>query len=1040
SLVYHKMMEADADGMVWEISGASMYSYTHTNSKGAGIYSVTAYGDVSPAYTTAKYIYGKGESGGYLNNLIYGYNSTFGNTAFWLRFLPSGTSTVILDWGGNRVDTSDWTSTTYRYSTCGPFDPPEYWSGYENFTVEAGVPTVEINNGSSIFWNSTGDVNTGDNDINLSIYDYDDNDLTVFTTNVSVMLYNKENNPKNDDSVPIAINEYSVRISGNYIMIAPFSGNKWGYNVTSQMGWANDTGKLYVVLKKNTTGNASEEWNGTTTVQLTSAQVAFKWIDDDDDLSSDNKDGVIPKIPPKDQVPITISFQITDDEYKYWGDLESGDAESITQAAENITISGNSLFTGSLDTFPGFTEAVYFPAPYTTWYVPIIPTMSQNGGEITISVDAYNTTLTETLSIGGGLFYQNGSVVTVTPNDFQIWTSDQTLSITVKDANGNNNPYATAYLYYIDEAGDPIEAHNVRSKRADSSGAYTLVFNQTQQTENQTDGALFAEIKAPRNLTVYIEDANAGYGYALVSMKPRNNIELELSQSTVLAGYEYEDFYLNCTLIGNSTVTPKDADADKTAYHIKVINEDDEDVTDTLLNGGDYDSSDLTGDYTLDLSNVYITEPGTYTFYAYNNTCDTRDHNATLVVDQVLVACDKSPLIWSYDENISATFTITYQGSPITGNLIIDNMTAASDYNKTYANTSFDGTNDLGGNSSIEISEDDIVAGVITVHDITANYLDDDEAEQYITFWFQPTQPTEGVWARAKGTLPVSVPMVTPDKTHVALGKTSTVNVDVTGRGIKLSDVYVRLHGSSIDTNGTSDTTGRVSFSILPAATGNISIDVGEEGRTTETVIIVTGWVLAVTIDPVVVNEGQTFTVTALRDGTTTAVNDAQITFNGVTKTTDATGKQTFEAPSVTGDRTYTVTVAADGYASDPDTLSITVVNVPTLYLSIEGGKNTIATGQSFTLVVGGDDGNSAGIAVTFNSETKITAGDGKATFAAPTVDADTPYTVTATKDGYNAATPLAITVTKAGVPGFELLTLVAALGVAFILLRRRQK
>jgi len=54
----------------------------------------------------------------------------------------------------------------------------------------------------------------------------------------------------------------------------------------------------------------------------------------------------------------------------------------------------------------------------------------------------------------------------------------------------------------------------------------------------------------------------------------------------------------------------------------------------------------------------------------------------------------------------------------------------------------------------------------------------------------------------------------------------------------------------------------------------------------------------------------------------------------------------------------------------------------------------------------------------------------------APSEEGD--YTVTATYEDYEDAT-FVITIKAGGIPGFELLTLIAAIGVAFILFRRRR-
>ena len=178
----------------------------------------------------------------------------------------------------------------------------------------------------------------------------------------------------------------------------------------------------------------------------------------------------------------------------------------------------------------------------------------------------------------------------------------------------------------------------------------------------------------------------------------------------------------------------------------------------------------------------------------------------------------------------------------------------------------------------------------------------------------------------------VEVPSVTPDPEYIPLGRTTKVYCTATGRGDTLSGVFIRLHGQGFDQNSTTDVDGRVAFSVTPASTGNISIDVGETGRTLpDTVLYVVAWVIDVDV-VAEVNEGEEFTVTVTKEGTTDVVVGATVTIKGIgTATTDANGQVTFTAPEVTSDRTYTIKVTAIGYAPDPDTNTITVVNIPKL-------------------------------------------------------------------------------------------------------------
>jgi len=521
------------------------------------------------------------------------------------------------------------------------------------------VPAITVTN-SSQFWNSS-----ATEEVKLTVYDYDSNNITFSISDVK--LYNKSNNPSRSGSSPINSDYYNVTVTEptadtNLIKITPNgtgNGNRWGWNRTTGQTWA-AKGKIYIVIAKDSAGNASEEWNGTAEMTLTIPSAEFKWIDDDGTVSSDNTDGVLPKIPDITEVPINIRFQLVGSDYSYWGDTAAG--ETLLQAKENITISGNSIFTGSLDKMPN----VAFSG--TTWTVPIIPTMDSNGGEITITARAWNKTITAKLSIGGTNYWQNGSVVTVTPNEFKIDTENKTLNIDVEWANGGSNRGATVYLFYIDDgtAGGNVgeligsTATNWVDKIvADENGVYSMGFNRTQQMTNQTEVGL-TDIKAPRNLTLYVVGGGSGYGYARISMLPMNDLEVEIYPTTFMAGYEYDYFYINTTFVGNNSNTPSTETADLNNFHVKIYNSDGDDVTDTLLNAGGYTSTDLDGDYTLQLSSVYITEPGTYTVYVYNNTHDSTDYNATFEVKQVEVTCDMSPFIWSYDDNISATFTVTY--------------------------------------------------------------------------------------------------------------------------------------------------------------------------------------------------------------------------------------------------------------------------------------------------------------------------------------------------------------------------------------------
>jgi hypothetical protein len=854
--------------------------------------------------------------------------------------------------------------------------------------------------------------------------------------------------------------------------------NRWGRNQTTNYAWALSGRKIYIVISGNVGGNATfEEWNVTAEATLAAPSAHFEWFDDDGvdatigwPSGNSNTDGVIPYIPaPRvggvNRLPLTMQFYLYDSDYGTYGstvkciDPNPTSGVAIRQAAENITITGNSLFTGTLDTFPGFGTGFY-SASTGRWSVPIIPTMSVGGGTITITATCFNTTLTGTVTIGGANIGANGSVVSVTPNSFPIDTEDRTLTISVADADtGASNPYARVYLYYIDDGtGDDGTAGGIIDTGlvADSidvisavNGIYTMGFNVSQQTDNQTGQAGMTNAKAPANLTVYVDGPGRRDGFALIQMTQSHDLEVELSMTEMMAGYLYEQFDIDCTFAGNSTDTPSTKAADKNNFFVKVYNENDEDVTGSLLDG--MAASDLTGADAYDFTfyDTFAVTPGTFTFYAYNNTHDSQGNNGTLTIGQVQVTSDKNPFIWMSDTNISATFTFTYNGATVNGSVVVDNMTDAGDYNRTYTNTSFttslanpSGSNGNAGNVSLGSgSVIDITNGILTISDITANLLEAGKAYQNLSFYFRPEAPYDGAYALCMEPtdITVSVPTVTPSPQYIPLTGTTTVYCTVTGRDTTLSDIFVRLHGAGFDQNGTSDVSGQVSFSINPSSTGNISIDVGQTGRTISTNVIVTNWVLDISAD-VDVNEGSTntFTVTVMRQGTTIAVQGATVTITGIgEETTDANGQAVFTAPDVTSDRTYTIRASKEGYASDPDTVTITIINIPKLIISASGSAEA---GATITVVVAKDTGDPViGATILFDGNTYTTGAGGVVEITAPSTAGT--YTITASFGTFEDGTfEITITADGGGIPGFELLTLIVAIGVAFILFRRRRQ
>lgn len=71
----------------------------------------------------------------------------------------------------------------------------------------------------------------------------------------------------------------------------------------------------------------------------------------------------------------------------------------------------------------------------------------------------------------------------------------------------------------------------------------------------------------------------------------------------------------------------------------------------------------------------------------------------------------------------------------------------------------------------------------------------------------------------------------------ILIGRTTQVELSLSG--YPYQNVYVGLNGCGIDTSGSTDSNGKVVFSLTPTTTGSILIDVGSEGNTVDESITV---------------------------------------------------------------------------------------------------------------------------------------------------------------------------------------------------------
>jgi hypothetical protein len=240
------------------------------------------------------------------------------------------------------------------------------------------------------------------------------------------------------------------------------------------------------------------------------------------------------------------------------------------------------------------------------------------------------------------------------------------------------------------------------------------------------------------------------------------------------------------------------------------------------------------------------------------------------------------------------------------------------------------------------------------------------------------------------------------------------------------------------------DAIGQVVLSVQPVASGKLNVTIArdlhyEDGVLDWTDAVVTDtYITATSLKPLSIDlsqspifQDQTLTVT-VKSGDNT-VSGITVKFGQETKTTDASGEAAFTVPDPgVESATYKVTASKEGYTSASEDITV----IKRFDITITGPTGEISAGQQITVTILAKGSALAGATVTIDGETYTSDENGKATITIPSTEGS--YTVTATFEQYKDG-ELTITVGAGGIPGFEALTLIAALGVAFIILKRRK-
>lgn len=761
--------------------------------------------------------------------------------------------------------------------------------------------------------------------------------------------------------------------SGNYSIEIPRGADAWTHYSLANGTW-------YVVFEQNVGGNAVLEWNNTATFYIRSSSPPVRIDITDDGYGTDRRDKKvdIPTTDPTTAGPreeITVGFRI-------YGRAVTGTrayyGDNTGEDEKNISITGDFLYAPKELTHTGSGR----------WTVKLTP--SKPGGSINIAIDwpgSNNGSDSETIHI------INGTNVVPSVESF-TYGDEFDLTITVTDMDGD--PVKTSKVYLFWHGGTAInDTTGINDVGRGANGEYTFHIKKSDQGTT-----------APKNITIAASWPNAGgagtdfWGYSKVEMKRNHNMQVNVTPTTTYAGKttSYD--------ITVSTVDGNDIDTTDSTLTVAIYDEDGELVT------GD-DAWSETGETTIELDHTL--SGGTFQIYAYNATHDSQGQNATITVTKYSVTSDPTVLAWLIDTDQNISFQVTPSAN---GTLRLLNMSGTP--NASY----------VGQTNTIEI-----INGIGTLEGVNATTL----GKVHYEF-----SPEDGDFRASEGELQITTAVATPSPSTIYLLEPTTVTITVKHPATQepLPNVRVSLDNeentsttilSKIPNAAYTNANGQVTFALTAEASGTITIYLknGSDPDNKYTIGAAARKTMTLDVDPSVQEEG-TFTVTAKYGGV--AITDAivTITFNGETTTT-TTGTATLTAPSVQTNLNYKVEATAPGYSSESTT--ILIVNQPKIFLTVP--DQDVSAGESFEVVAGADDGNSAGIQVTFNGVTKTTSGNGVVKFTAPTEPGT--YQITATKDGYISADTGEVVIAAGGIPGFEILTLIAAIGVAFILLRRRQ-
>lgn len=666
-------------------------------------------------------------------------------------------------------------------------------------------------------------------------------------------------------------------------------------------------------------------------------------------------------------------------------------------ATLEITGCGLDILINESDTVAENSYLTAKPANGGNYTVKIAPKVAG-----TLTITATNETGNYTASRDYTVYGLSGSVTTSVNDDLEIEVgSTETITATV-----TNGQYAEVHLTLFDEDWAVIGSSPINDTIGDNTAGNGLngifVFSPDVDDLDDTIGYIVVAAKA-----------GGYYMYDIIEITPVHDLTVTMTSPTA----------------GNQTFTvgiPQDATVQVTNPDGDIV-ENIDTVTGEIV--------ELDGDvlqtisFTEDGDDWVITDEilwwnGTLRITAKNNT-DQAQHegSASFDVERATVAYSPGELTCAIGvTNITIGVTTTDAlGNPLPENtrLYLSIDAAGTTTNRNYVDLDSDGAGEF----------------IVTALGDVEGTINATLEAAYVA----------GVGNLTIGELIISFPVFTIVPDTIYIGQSNIVSIwaeDANGDAIE--GLNLTLFGT-LDTQPDpveTDSNGKVVFSLEPESSGVINVTIARNvrwvggARAWTNAVITDSYItidslntfnIAVSKSPIY--QGETLTVT-ITSGTS-PVSGATITFGELTGNTDSNGQAEFTVPDPGVESAiYTITAEKNGYITKEK--SITVIKVYTLSATATLGSDGTTVTVNVILV---GKGAAVGATVTFDGKDETTDAYGQVTFTAPAVEKDTDYTATVT---YGDLTTTA-TVRILKTPGFELLTLIAAIGVAFILLRRRR-